>query len=191
MKVVDSPPGMTSPSSPTSCSGFRTSTVRAPRRCSIWACSRKFPCTASTPIVNGSILKSYRGAPGSPPAEAADDGTEDHVVGELRREREPPDRRRPAADDAEVERGDREPAGCAPEDGIATRKRAFEHRSPEPRQRKVHRHGGGELHGGGRVLTDEQCPRRPRCGERVAPGGNGMRSRRHPGEDGGNRPRPH
>src|SRR4051794_35838996 len=132
MKVVDSPPGRTSPSSPTSCSGLRTSTVRAPRRCSIWACSRKFPCTASTPIVNGSILKSYRGAAASPPAESADDGTEDHVVGDLRRERQPPDRGCHASDDAEVERGDREAPDCAPEDAVAPRQRAFEHGRPEP-----------------------------------------------------------
>src|SRR4051794_35564521 len=156
MKVVDSPPGMTSPSSPTRCSGLRTSTVRAPRRCSIRACSRKFPCTASTPIANGSILKSYRGAAASPPAEAPDDGTEHHVVGDLRRERQPPDRGCLASDDAEVERGDREPAGCAPDDAVARRQRAVEHGRPEPRQRKVHGHGGGELHGSGRALTDEQ-----------------------------------
>src|SRR3954466_9664618 len=124
MKVVDSPPGRTSPSSPTSCSGLRTSTVRAPRRCSIWACSRKFPCTASTPIVNGSILKSYRGAAASPPDEAADHGAEDHVVCDLRRERQPADRGRSASDDAEVERGDREPAGCSPADAVAPRQRA-------------------------------------------------------------------
>src|SRR3954463_3479276 len=56
MKVVDSPPGTTRPSSPSSCSGFRTSTASAPRRRSIAACSRKFPCTARTPILTGLIL---------------------------------------------------------------------------------------------------------------------------------------
>ena len=50
MKVVDSPPGTTRPARPASCSGFRTSTGSAPRRVSIAACSRKFPCTARTPI---------------------------------------------------------------------------------------------------------------------------------------------
>src|SRR5689334_15430247 len=49
MKVVDSPPGTTSPSSPSNSSGFRTSTASAPSRRSIAACSRKFPCTARTP----------------------------------------------------------------------------------------------------------------------------------------------
>src|SRR6266550_3564497 len=47
MIAVDSPPGRISPSSP---SGRRTSTDSAPRRRSTVACSRKFPCTASTPI---------------------------------------------------------------------------------------------------------------------------------------------
>src|SRR5438477_11050056 len=49
MKVVDSPPGTTSPSSPSSCSGLRTSTTSAPRRRSIAACSRTLPWTARTP----------------------------------------------------------------------------------------------------------------------------------------------
>ena len=56
MNVVDSPPGITSPSSPSSCSGLRTSTGSAPRRRSIAACSRKFPCTARTPIFMARIL---------------------------------------------------------------------------------------------------------------------------------------
>src|SRR5881398_1841176 len=50
MNVVDSPPGITSPSRPCNCSGLRTSTASAPSRRSIAACSRKFPCTARTPI---------------------------------------------------------------------------------------------------------------------------------------------
>src|ERR671934_441743 len=50
MNVVDSPPGTTSPSSPSSCSGLRTSTTSAPRRRSMAACSRTFPWTARTPI---------------------------------------------------------------------------------------------------------------------------------------------
>src|SRR5919199_1570255 len=49
--AVDSPPGITSPSRLASCSGRRTSTTSAPRRRSIAACSRKFPCTARTPIL--------------------------------------------------------------------------------------------------------------------------------------------
>src|SRR5262245_53534409 len=56
MNVVDSPPGTTSPSSPSSCSGLRTSTGSAPRRRSIAACSRKFPWRARTPIVIRRIL---------------------------------------------------------------------------------------------------------------------------------------
>src|SRR5436309_11131804 len=50
MIAVDSPPGTISPSSPASCSGSRTSTGSAPRRRSTAECSRKFPCTARTPI---------------------------------------------------------------------------------------------------------------------------------------------
>src|SRR6186997_3317719 len=49
--ALDSPPGMIRPSSPSSCSGLRTSTGSAPSRRSIAACSRKFPCTARTPIL--------------------------------------------------------------------------------------------------------------------------------------------
>ncbi len=61
--VVDSPPGMISPSSPSSCSGSRTSTASAPSRRSTAACSRKFPCTARTPILSGfSIVFDGNGA---------------------------------------------------------------------------------------------------------------------------------
>src|SRR5918997_1752581 len=56
MIAVDSPPGMTRPSSPSSSSGLRTSTTSAPRRRSIAACSRKLPCTARTPILIGVIV---------------------------------------------------------------------------------------------------------------------------------------
>src|SRR4051794_20371102 len=48
---------MTSPSSPSSCSGFRTSTTSAPSCRSTAACSRKAPCTASTPILMRGILR--------------------------------------------------------------------------------------------------------------------------------------
>src|SRR5438128_553413 len=41
---------MTRPSSPSSCSGLRTSTTSAPSARSIAACSRKLPCKARTPI---------------------------------------------------------------------------------------------------------------------------------------------
>src|SRR3954454_23315788 len=67
MNVVDSPPGMTRPSSPSSCPGFRTSTTSTPRRRSTAACSRTFPCRARTPILMKSILVS----PGCPPAAAS------------------------------------------------------------------------------------------------------------------------
>ena len=50
MIAVDSPPGISSPSSPESWSGFRTSTTSAPRLRSIVACSRKLPWSARTPI---------------------------------------------------------------------------------------------------------------------------------------------
>src|SRR5918996_493153 len=63
VNVVDSPPGMTRPSRPSSCSGLRTSTTSAPRRRSIAACSRKLPWTARTPIVTREILRSGERAP--------------------------------------------------------------------------------------------------------------------------------
>src|SRR5512132_68891 len=56
MNVVDSPPGTTSPSSPSSWSGLRTSTACAPSRRSMAACSRKFPWRARTPIFMMQIL---------------------------------------------------------------------------------------------------------------------------------------
>src|SRR2546427_12551000 len=56
--AVDSPPGMTSPSSPSSCSGLRPSTPSAPSRRSVAACSRKLPWTARTPTFTGPILRS-------------------------------------------------------------------------------------------------------------------------------------
>src|SRR3954447_25501674 len=63
MKVVDSPPGTTSPSSASSCPGFRTSTTSTPRRRSMAACSRKFPCTASTPtLIDTSVVSGLSGA---------------------------------------------------------------------------------------------------------------------------------
>src|SRR5919204_2338306 len=58
MNVVDSPPGMINPSRPSSCPGLRTSTASTPRRRSTAACSRKFPCTARTPILIEPILDS-------------------------------------------------------------------------------------------------------------------------------------
>src|SRR3954469_2045328 len=159
MKVVVSPPGITSPSSPSSCSGFRTSTVRAPRRCSICACSRKFPCTASTPIVNGSMGKWYRGAEALLRGERADDGAEEHVVGQLRHERQAADRAPATADRAEIERSDREAADGTPDHTIAGGQGTLERGRPEPRERQVHRYGRREPDGRGRRLADEQRPR--------------------------------
>src|SRR5512132_4258756 len=63
MNVVDSPPGTTTPSSPSSCSGLRTSTTSAPSRRSIATCSRKFPWTAMTPILIPEIVVGSGGAP--------------------------------------------------------------------------------------------------------------------------------
>src|SRR5437879_2817394 len=60
MNVVDSPPGTTRPSSPSSSDGFRTSRTSAPSRRSIAACSRKFPWTASTPIRTPEMLVARR-----------------------------------------------------------------------------------------------------------------------------------
>src|SRR5215217_8860490 len=47
---------MTSPSTPSSCSGLRTSTTSAPSRRSTAACSRNAPWTARTPILTRAIL---------------------------------------------------------------------------------------------------------------------------------------
>src|SRR5579862_6025167 len=60
MNVVDSPPGMTRPSSPASSSALRTSTTSTPSPRSICACSRKLPCTARTPIRTGCMEPWYR-----------------------------------------------------------------------------------------------------------------------------------
>src|SRR3982751_6875401 len=69
MKVVDSPPGITRPSSPASCSGLRTSVTSAPSARSTFACSRKFPCTARTPIRSGSMPQIVSGPCGLGPAQ--------------------------------------------------------------------------------------------------------------------------
>src|SRR5438034_1449889 len=58
MIAVDSPPGITRPSSSLSCSGLRTSTGSAPRRRSTAACSRKLPWTARMPILGASPMRS-------------------------------------------------------------------------------------------------------------------------------------
>src|SRR3954470_11168355 len=82
MNAVDSPPGTTRPSSPSSCSGLRTSTASAPRRRSIAACSRKFPCRARTPISMPRILDfGYRrtGAPGQEKRDGDEDKTREAV----------------------------------------------------------------------------------------------------------------
>src|ERR1051326_6352393 len=55
-RVVDSPPGITSPSRPSSSSGFRTSTTSTAgppssvQRWSALTCRAKSPCSARTPI---------------------------------------------------------------------------------------------------------------------------------------------
>src|SRR4051794_19106669 len=76
MIAVDSPPGRISPSSPSSCSGSRTSTGSAPRRRSTATCSRKFPCTARTPIRSDrsttQSLEALFGLEAAPPASDGD-----------------------------------------------------------------------------------------------------------------------
>src|SRR5947209_13759958 len=47
--VVDSPPGMTRPRTPSRSLGWRTSTGSSPTSRSAWACSRNAPWSASTP----------------------------------------------------------------------------------------------------------------------------------------------
>src|SRR4051812_42743365 len=60
--AVDSPPGITSPSRPASCSGFRISNASAPSARSVAACSRKFPWRARTPMRScGAIARLYGG----------------------------------------------------------------------------------------------------------------------------------
>src|SRR3954463_13124600 len=52
-KVEDSPPGITSASTKSSCSGLRTRVTDAPRRSSMRRCASKSPCNASTPMSMG------------------------------------------------------------------------------------------------------------------------------------------
>src|SRR4051812_11363912 len=52
-KVEDSPPGITSASTKSSCSGLRTRVTDAPRRSSMRRCASKSPCNASTPMCMG------------------------------------------------------------------------------------------------------------------------------------------
>src|SRR5215204_3456018 len=51
--VVDSPPGTMIPARPSRSSTARTSTGSTPSLLSICACSRKSPCSASTPTLFG------------------------------------------------------------------------------------------------------------------------------------------
>src|SRR4051794_23875628 len=53
--VVDSPPGMTSPSRPFSSAGVRTSLASAPSSASMRRWASKSPCRARTPIFSGAI----------------------------------------------------------------------------------------------------------------------------------------
>src|SRR6185312_6701101 len=55
--VVDSPPGMTSPSTPSRSAGTRTSTASRPTSRSARQCSRNAPCRARTPALPATRLK--------------------------------------------------------------------------------------------------------------------------------------
>src|ERR671936_3035569 len=55
--VVDSPPGMTSPSTPSRSDGTRTSTASRPTSRSARRCSRKAPCRARTPALPATGLQ--------------------------------------------------------------------------------------------------------------------------------------
>src|SRR5690554_1445558 len=63
--VVDSPPGIISPSRPSRCSGRRTSTASTPMRRSMAMCSMKAPCNAKTPILIDARCIDFR-LPASP-----------------------------------------------------------------------------------------------------------------------------
>ena len=60
--VVDSPPGITSPSSPSRSAGTRTSRTSAPSSRSIRACAAKSPCRASTPTSGALTSRGWRAA---------------------------------------------------------------------------------------------------------------------------------
>src|SRR5260221_6339466 len=60
--VVDSPPGITSPSTPSSSPGLRTGTGRAPAARSAARCSATSPCSASTPMAGPGAEAPVRGA---------------------------------------------------------------------------------------------------------------------------------
>src|SRR5437899_12959103 len=107
MIAVDSPPGRISPSSPASCSGSRTSTGSAPRRRSTAACSRKFPCTARTPIRSDrSTTQSLEALFGLEAGAAASDGEAEHdeQEGEEREDKGRHEAGRPARGNRPTER---------------------------------------------------------------------------------------
>src|SRR5258708_11169495 len=60
--VVDSPPGITSPSTPSSSPGLRTGTGREPAARSAARCSATSPCSASTPMAGPGAEATVRGA---------------------------------------------------------------------------------------------------------------------------------
>lgn len=74
--VVDSPPGITRPSTPSRSAGTRISWTWAPSRCRTRACAANPPCKASTPISAGrpNICVSRRSRPfvRSPTGDPAD-----------------------------------------------------------------------------------------------------------------------
>ena len=141
MNVVDSPPGITSRRGPSSCSGLRTSTVRAPRPLQHLRVLAEIPLHgenadrqrlhAAKWYRRAALLTSGRGrrrprrrAHGRrAAARAAAAGS--------------PGPRRPITPRSSAAIAS--PASSAPERAVALRQRALERRPPEPREREVHR----------------------------------------------------
>ena len=112
---------------------------------------------------------SARRSPPRPPAadDPADRRRERDVVEDLRHERQRADARVAPADDAEVERGDREPAGHRPRDRPAPRQARGEHERPAERQRAVRHERGRQQPRRALLVRQQQRPRRERRLERV------------------------
>jgi hypothetical protein len=106
------------------------------------------------------------------------------VVGPLARLRQGTDGRQPAADQPEVERGDREAAGEARERLAPARQHAFQRERPAERQRQVDRDGGRQQLERPALARQQQRAGRPRALEDVVAADERDRRRRPAAEDG-------
>lgn len=78
------------------------------------------------------------------------------VIGPLRGLLEGADRREAPTDQTEVERGDREPAGRAPQRLMPPRQNLGQGSGPEERERQMNRHGGDHQDGWPSLLRKQQ-----------------------------------